>query len=104
MAPPEVRQQLTEALRLDLVGPEENLGSPDEILPEPPSRWYLTGFLVPLDAGESQKSDETSTDELNTVNDAKGLDDAMAPEPAPARRSSFPSSVGMSFLVKDKVK
>jgi hypothetical protein len=64
----------------------------------PPSRWYLTGFLVPVDADENEKTDEAGIDELDTVNDAKGLDDAVAPEPGAARRSFFPSSVGLSFL------
>lgn len=100
----EIRSQLVNALRLDLVGPDAQLGAPEEVLPEPPSRWYVTGFLVPLDAEEVQRADETGTDELDAVNDAKGLDDAVAPEPGPAPRSYFPSSVGMSFLVKDKVK
>ena len=52
----EVRSQLVDALRLDLIGPDatEKLGTPDESLPRSPSRWYLTGFLVPLEAGEDQ--------------------------------------------------
>jgi hypothetical protein len=37
-----------------------------EILPQAPSRWYLTGFLVPLEAGEVQKSDETANDDLDS--------------------------------------
>jgi hypothetical protein len=46
----EIRDRLKTELRLDLVGP----GSGDdpalsgEVLPDPPSRWYLTGFLVPV--------------------------------------------------------
>ena len=57
MTPVMVRAQLTDALRLDLVGPGEVLGADhdvlgdaNEILPQRPSTWYLTGFLVPLDA------------------------------------------------------
>ena len=38
-----VREKLVEALRLGLVGPAENLGDPAEVLPQAPSRWYLTG-------------------------------------------------------------
>jgi hypothetical protein len=51
MTPVEVRSQLVDALRLDLVGPDaaRGLGTPDEILAQPPSRWYLTGFLAPLE-------------------------------------------------------
>ena len=58
--PIDVRSQLVEALRLDLVGPENGTDLEAEILPQAPSRWYLTGFLVPLEAGEAQKSDETA--------------------------------------------
>lgn len=65
MKPVDVRSQLVKALRLDLVGPENGTDLEAEVLPQAPSRWYLTGFLVPLEAGEVQKSDETSQDELN---------------------------------------
>jgi hypothetical protein len=50
-----VRQGLVDALTLDLVGPKDGLGSSDEVLTEPPARWYLTGFLVPLDGGDNQR-------------------------------------------------
>jgi hypothetical protein len=97
----QVRSQLVNALRLDLIGPDavRNLGSPDEILPQAPSRWYLTGFLVPTDAGESQKVDEDVGDELDAMAEAGGTDDATAPEPPSARRAFMPSSIGMSVLV-----
>ena len=42
-----VREKLVEALRLDLVGPAEKLGDSAEVLPQAPSRWYLTGYLAP---------------------------------------------------------
>ena len=32
MNPLQIRKQMVDALRLDLVGPEDGLGSPDEIL------------------------------------------------------------------------
>ncbi len=97
----EVRQQLVEALRLDLIGPDaiERLGTPDEVLPQSPSRWYLTGFLVPLDAGEEQRAQEGSDDDLDEMNEAGGSDDKNTPEPAAARRAYMPSSIGMSILV-----
>lgn len=47
----DVRAQLIEALQLDLIGPRG--GQPtdaryaEEVLPIAPSKWYLTGFLVP---------------------------------------------------------
>ena len=61
----EVRSKLIDALRLDLVGPSDTLGDAKEALPQSPSRWYLTGFLVPLDAAPEDKSDETANDELD---------------------------------------
>ena len=67
MKPVEVRSQLVEALRLDLVGPENGSDLEAEVLPQAPSRWYLTGFLVPLEAGEAQKSDETAKDEFDSA-------------------------------------
>jgi hypothetical protein len=72
---------------------------PDEVLPQAPSRWYLTGFLVPLEADETQRAEETSTDEMDEVSDTKGLDDAVVPEPAAARLAYMPSSIGLSVLV-----
>ncbi|HXG24439.1 MAG TPA: hypothetical protein VNJ09_07795, partial [Chthonomonadales bacterium] len=99
MNPVDVRRQLVDALQLDLIGPRDGLGAPEEILPQAPSRWYLTGFLVPLDAGEHQRADEASTDELDEVSDAQGLDDAVPPEPTAARRAYMPSSIGVSLLV-----
>jgi hypothetical protein len=47
-APAEVRTHLLDALQLDLVGPApDDLAHAEEIIPQPPSKWYLTGFLVP---------------------------------------------------------
>ena len=73
MTSAEVRRGLVDALRLDLIGPRDGLGLPDEILPQRPSSWYLTGFLVPLDADESQRGEETSDEEVDEISDAAGL-------------------------------
>ena len=44
----QIRQQLVEALQLDLIGPSwEDVARRHEKLPQPPSIWYTTGFLVP---------------------------------------------------------
>ena len=99
MKPVEVRRELADALKLDLVGPSELLGSPAEVLPQAPSRWYLTGFLVPIDADQSQKVDEDSTDTVDAASDAGGADDAATPEAASARQSYMPSSTGLSILI-----
>ena len=97
--PVEVRAQLVDALRLDLVGPEDGLGDAQEILPQRPSTWYMTGFLVSLEASPDQKTDAQGTDELDAAGDASGLDDAATHEPAAARVSYLPSSIGASVLV-----
>ena len=78
----EVRQNLVEALRLDLIGPDNNHPFAEELLPETPTRWYLTGFLVPTKAPISQRVDETSTDEIDSPAEPDGLDDAEPPDRA----------------------
>jgi hypothetical protein len=99
--PVDVRSQLVEALRLDLVGPEDGSELEAEVLPQAPSRWYLTGFLVPLDAQDTQRVDEDSNEEVDAANDAGGTDDATPTEPASARKRFLPSSIGLSVLVPE---
>ena len=74
MTSADVRSKLVESLELDLVGPRPGLGDANEILPQSPSRWYLTGFLVPIDAASSQKVDEEATEELDSA-ESGGVDD-----------------------------
>ena len=38
MKPVQVRRELTNALKLDLVGPEDGLGTPNEVLSQAPAR------------------------------------------------------------------
>ncbi len=99
MTSADVRVQLVRTLSLDLIGPDR--GSPllDEVLPQAPSRWYLTGFLVPVDADESQKTDVTAVEEVDSGGDDDTGDDSVIPEQAAARRASFPSSMGLSLLL-----
>jgi hypothetical protein len=101
--PIDVRAQLVQALGIDLIGPDR--GSPllDEVLPQSPSRWYLTGFLVPMDADEPQKFDETANEEVGQASDGNG-DDNATPEQAAARRAPFPSSMGLSLLLPPEAK
>ena len=84
-----VRAELCEALRLDLVGPDNDHAFARELLPEAPSRWYLTGFLVPRYAPEDQRVDAQADDELDADGDADGDDgsprtDCRAQEPIPS--------------------
>jgi hypothetical protein len=100
----EVRSKLIDALHLDLVGPSDGLGDANEVLPQSPSRWYLTGFLVPLDAVPEDKSDQTADDDLDVAGEAGGVDDDDQPERPAARVRYFPSSIGVSILVPASAK
>lgn len=102
LSPAEVRAHLIDALQLDLVGPaSDNLDHAEEILDQAPSKWYLTGFLVPYQAPLEQRSDDTANDELDEVSSAKAGDDENVPEKTFARKAFFPSSMGLSLLVAE---
>ena len=89
MTPIEVRSQLVTALQLDLVGPHDGIGNDAEILPQHPSRWYLTGFLVPFDAGESQASDVDAGDDIDGAGERGGTDD-QTPRQSRSKQNAFP--------------
>src|SRR5258706_7374784 len=98
----EVRERLVAALELDLVGPAPGSEHEAEILPAAPSRWYLTGFLVPYESSAKQRQDETASEQIPlgvTPAGKGGGDDDDTPEPPSARRVFFPSSMGVSLLV-----
>src|SRR5258708_21638564 len=99
MTSAEVRDGLVEAIELDLVGPQPGGPHESETLPIPPSRWYLTGYLVPFMAPESQRREVTADDELDLIGATAGTDDDAPPERASARKVFFPSSIGLSVLV-----
>ena len=102
MTPVEVRRGLVDALRLDLVGPDNGSDLEAEVLTQAPSRWYLTGFLVPLEADPAQKSDDTAQDEFDFEGgDSDAGDDDTIPETPASRRAFFPSSIGLSLLVTE---
>lgn len=94
-----IRTGLVNALRLDLVGPDPGDPHEAEILETAPSRWYLTGFLVPFEAPAEQRADETQGEQLDLIDNPRGGDDEDGPEKASARRAFFPSSIGLSVLV-----
>lgn len=95
-----VRTRLIDALQLDLVGPTaDDIDHAEEILPQAPSLWYLTGFLVPYEASFEQRSDNTGDDEFNESSGKGTGDDEATPEAASARKAFFPSSMGLSVLV-----
>ena len=102
--PVQVRASLVDALRLDLIGPEPGAADHlDEELPQAPSSWYLSGFLVPFMAEPEDRSDDSVQDDLDTVDRQAAGDDEIEPETPSARRAFFPSSLGVSVLVPEGV-
>jgi hypothetical protein len=107
----EVRDKLVEALVLDLVGPIHDPARGEERLDQSPSRWYLTGFLVPralpsIDLPKEEKdeeddlfgSDDDPVDEPTA--DALPIDDSdKAAVVVTSKRQVLPSSMGLSVLV-----
>lgn len=96
----DVREYLVEALRLDLIGPrpqDDDLQA--ERLPQAPSRWYLSGYLVPTNAPEEQRAQDTGEELDEAGDDQHGSDDAATPERGSGKRVFLPSSIGLSILV-----
>lgn len=88
-----VRDDLCEALRTDLIGPD----SPDELLEEPPLDRYVTGILYPL----IRDGNETDPEAQDDVADDDG---DRAADPAVAMSNiQYPTSAGISFAVAPQV-
>lgn len=98
----EVRSTLVQALYFDLVGPRpgDALEYVNEELEQEPSKWYLTGFLVPCHAPAEVRCDDTADEQLERLAETETNEDSSVPEQTAARRAWFPSSMGLSFLVK----
>ena len=101
-----VRQALVEALRLDLVGPTPEHELAEERLPawERPSKWYLTGFLVPAGAPPEQAADGDENDEVGETPETEGDSEDPAEDGKGAKKSRFPSSLGLSFLAPEELR
>src|SRR3954468_4765585 len=99
--PVEVRDRLVETLELDLVGPWPGHELADEKLPRRvrPSNWYLTGFLIPVDAPPEQSSDDDADDEFEDVPESEGPQEESTEDRVAAKKAYFPSSIGLSTLV-----
>jgi len=101
----QIRDDIVKALKLDLIGPEPGDSRENEILDRPPSREYLTGFIVPYEPPEGTvrpqlqlTGEDTEQEGIDEVRGA-GLDDDQSPEMSSSRRAYFPSSIGISVLV-----
>lgn len=94
----QIRTSLVDALRLDLIGPDNNHPFALEVLPDRPQQWYATGFLVPVDAQGDDKGDPDANEESNDGSDGKAVSEGEA-DRVPPQKSNFPSSMGLTFLV-----
>ncbi len=92
----DLRGSLVEALGADLVGPY----AAAEVLRLPPSRWYLTGFLVPKSVRDHEEPDPTDDDELAAGND-ETEEETAGSEPEPKQKNRLPASMGLSVLLPD---
>src|SRR5262245_37560972 len=101
LAPIDVRQRLVEALELDLVGPWPGHPLETERLPiwTRPSNWYATGFLIPSATPPEYASDPDENEDVEVVPESAGLPEEAGEESRAAKKSFFPSSLGISFLV-----
>ena len=97
------RSYLTDALRLDLIGPRaQDTALQHERLPQAPSRWYLTGFLVPTDAPDEQRAQDNEEEFDEPSEPFHGSDDSGTPDRSTGKRNFLPSSIGLSILVDDE--
>lgn len=94
-----IRAQLIEAVTLDLIGPWPAHAFERELLPENPTRWYLTGYLVPEKAPVQHRTDAEAKEEIDAAGEGGGKDDTSAPDKEAAAPSLLPSSMGLSVLV-----
>jgi len=95
------RDHLVRALHADLVGPyqlDESAIAEQEVLELPPSRHYLTGFLVPDE--QREPDDETADDSLGAGPDEPEEENqGGGEEPEDKRPNLWPASIGLSLLV-----
>ena len=94
-----IRQEIIDALRTDLMGPQ----SPEEILDESPKSAYIVGILGPQTMEDRSSTvfgdQEVDTDVEYDDNDyTSGEDDDN--EPVAVTHFTLPSSIGISFYVQ----
>ena len=94
------RDYLVGALRLDLIGPGlQDSELQRERLHQAPSRWYLTGFLVPSDAPVEQRAQDDEEELDEPAEQTYASDDSSMPERGSGKRNFLPSSIGLNVIV-----
>jgi len=99
MNSPEIRDDIHRLLRRDLIGPTSTADADlsRELLTDSPSRWYLTGFLVPdTDAPEATDED---FDEIIGANDAESGPPEDDQADASPRPRFLPASLGLTVML-----
>lgn len=99
----EIRENVLNAMKLDLIGPSHNSGSKylQEVLSVQPSAYYLTGFLVPHGSRvqvDVEEDDASVSPDDTDDNSESGGDEANS------QIKRFQSSIGLSFLLKKETK
>ena len=92
----DLREHLVHALTADLVGPFSLDPASSEVLPHGPLRWYLTGFLAPVEAPDVDVSIEDADQDGG---DADEEDETGGQEAEPKAPRRLPSSIGLSVLL-----
>lgn len=94
------RDYLVGALRLDLIGPRpQDSELQRERLQQAPSRWYLTGFLVPSDAPIEQRAQDNDEEFDEPAEQTYASDDSSTPERGSGKRNFLPASIGLNVIV-----
>ncbi|MFV8258267.1 DISARM system helicase DrmA [Bdellovibrio bacteriovorus] len=99
----DIRENIVDAMNLDLIGPSHNSEQKylQEVLSVPPSAYYLTGFLVPHG---SKIQVDVEEDDANVSPDDTDDNAESGGDEANSLIKRFPSSIGMSFLLKKETK
>lgn len=99
----EIRKNILDAMKLDLIGPSHNSEQKylQEVLSVQPSAYYLTGFLVPHG---SRIQVDVEEDEANVSPDDTDDNAESGGDEANSLIKRFPSSIGLSLFLKKDIK
>jgi hypothetical protein len=97
----QARTDLVNTLALDLIGPTQGHSFETELLSETPTSWYLTGYLVPADAGDDLRVADDGDEDIDEVPTAGGFDDDAPVDRSAAGNNYLPSSMGLTAIVPD---
>jgi hypothetical protein len=112
----EARNGLVDLLRRDLIGPHPDRDGDlaEEVLDEKPSRWYVSGFIVPAydgaappktdaeEVAEQQEDDLLASETLDSSPTGEA-DEKDSPD-QPPRDRFLPSSIGLTVVLPEAVK